>query len=102
LIVPFENVNDEKAKKMIKKKVNNEQNKLVEKNVGSLEKQKKEMAKLREELKGRLDDLSESEIAELVSQLMSIKKENKRIEKISQMKNLIKDSKIPFKTELGK
>ena len=106
ILIP-KDVNNDKENKMIKKNVNDfeRQNKLVKKDVNSsLEKQKKE-TKIRKELEGRLSDLSESEISELVSKVMNIKSAktgNKRTEQISQMAMLIKGSKIPFETELGK
>lgn len=95
------NVNNEKQENMIKRNLKDfdKQNK---KDVNtSLERQKKE-TKIREEFGGLLGDLSQSDISELISKLMKIKTGNKRTEQISQIANLIKGSKIPFETELGK
>ena len=106
ILIP-KDVNNDNENKMISKNVNgfDKQNKLAKKEANSsLEKQKKE-TKIRKELEGRLSDLSESEISELVSKLMDIKSAKtgtKRTEQINQMANLIKSSKIPFETELGK
>ena len=106
ILIP-KDVNNDKENEMIKKNVNgfDKQNKLAKKEANSsLEKQKKE-TKIRKELEGRLSDLSESEISELVSKLMDLKLAKtgtKRTEQINQMANLIKGSKIPFETESGK
>ena len=73
ILIP-KDVNDDNENEMISKNENDfdKQNNLAKKEVNSsLERQKKE-TKIRKELEGRLSDLSESEIFELVSKFDQI------------------------------